>query len=212
MYAIFRWSCPYEKNKKGKICTASYRGDQLAERTAPATTLLNHLKRNHPEWEEDLQKKKANSVKKRQKTLGTLDGERRKYRKQSEAKNNIAFVVKDFIESNTSFQKVEGPTKRELLERADLPTPSRRTLAREMKKSASSERAKLFSQVREADCLVVCIDLWISNSREDYLSVLAFFIDSGKCIFLFDNYFLILLHHIAFCSCSVAVPVCPHRF
>jgi hypothetical protein len=132
------------------------------------------------------------SVQKRQRTLdgdSNLGGETRKCRKSSDDTNNLRLVLKDFIESNTSFRAVERPTKRQLLQRAKLPTPTRKTLAKELTKSAAIERTKLFREVRNADCLVLCIDLWTNNSREDFLSVLAFFIDPGKFIFLDSSLF-----------------------
>jgi hypothetical protein len=189
IYAIFRWHCPYERTKTGKLCYAKYRADRLPQ-SSPASALVHHLNRNHPRWREDLEDKKdnekVNSVRKRQRTL---DSETKKHRQTSDANKDLSLVLKDFIESNTSFRAVERPTKQEVLQRAKLPTPSRRTLAREMKKYASTERGKLFSQVRQADCVVLCIGLWTSNSREDFLSVLAFFIDSGMCIFFFNSLF-----------------------
>jgi hypothetical protein len=215
IYAVFRWYCPYDKTKTGKPCYAKYRANRLPQ-SSPASTLVHHLNRNHPKWREDLEdnkdNEKVNSVQKRQRTL---DGETKKHRQTSDASKDLSLVLKDFIESNTSFRAVERPTKLEILRRAKLPTPSRRTLAREMKKHASTERGKLFSQVRQADCVVLCIDLWTSNSREDFLSILAFFIDSGMCIciyiFLISHFLTLSPPRFSF-KCSVAVPVCSNRF
>lgn len=113
----------------------------------------------------------------------TLDGETTKHQKTSEKKHDLRLVLKDLIETNSSFRDVEKPHRQKILERANLPTPSRKVLAREMKKCASTQRTKLYAEVRNCDCCVLCIDVWTSNSHQDFLSILAFFVDSSKCAF-----------------------------
>jgi hypothetical protein len=171
-------TCP-SKNNEGKPCPNEYPPN------APAGTIRKHLDRCHADWTVEADKEKKASVEgdkesppKIQKTLvSSLGPKASAEARASKESEDLKVILKDFLSCNTSFRCVEHSPKQEILRKAGLMCPSRRKLARSLIRFADIERKQIHEQVANIDVGILCADLWSSNSNQDFLSVLIFYVD-----------------------------------
>jgi hypothetical protein len=153
----------------------------IRKRQNGTDTLYHHLDRNHKGWKSDAEEAKRKKAQRRQTSLDVVaptTATTAKECSQQKERNDIKMILHDFIDSNTSLMAIERESKRRILQRGNFTIPSRQRLTRALHEFAASEQSRLHSDVKNSESCVLCIDMWTSNSGENFLSVLSFYIDS----------------------------------